>query len=200
MARQIDLVIPNGTASPLSALPMLSFRAFSDYVIHSVADGAEIAALFARPDPGASGAGTSGAGTSKTGASLSGSRFLVYAVLADFHAGALRAVSARIEGSWPSLTPECPSAHWFEREIAEQWNLTPEGHPWLKPIRFQPPMDGALPGRASPAAGDARFFRVEGEEVHEVAVGPVHAGVIEPGHFRFQCHGETVLHLEISLG
>jgi Ni,Fe-hydrogenase III large subunit len=44
------------------------------------------------------------------------------------------------------------------------------------------------------------FFRVEGQEVHEVAVGPVHAGVIEPGHFRFQCHGEQVFHLEISLG
>ena len=39
-----------------------------------------------------------------------------------------------------------------------------------------------------------------GEEVHEVAVGPVHAGIIEPGHFRFQCHGEMVYHLEISLG
>jgi Ni,Fe-hydrogenase III large subunit len=39
-----------------------------------------------------------------------------------------------------------------------------------------------------------------GEEVHEVAVGPVHAGIIEPGHFRFQCHGEKVYHLEISLG
>jgi Ni,Fe-hydrogenase III large subunit len=44
------------------------------------------------------------------------------------------------------------------------------------------------------------YYRVEGEEVHEVAVGPVHAGVIEPGHFRFQCHGEQVMHLEISLG
>jgi Ni,Fe-hydrogenase III large subunit len=44
------------------------------------------------------------------------------------------------------------------------------------------------------------YFRIEGEEIHEVAVGPVHAGVIEPGHFRFQCHGEEVLHLEISLG
>jgi Ni,Fe-hydrogenase III large subunit len=41
---------------------------------------------------------------------------------------------------------------------------------------------------------------VRGDEVHEVAVGPVHAGVIEPGHFRFQCHGERVLHLEIALG
>jgi Ni,Fe-hydrogenase III large subunit len=48
--------------------------------------------------------------------------------------------------------------------------------------------------------GVTDFFRVEGEEIHEVAVGPVHAGVIEPGHFRFQCHGEHVFHLEISLG
>jgi Ni,Fe-hydrogenase III large subunit len=44
------------------------------------------------------------------------------------------------------------------------------------------------------------FYRVEGDEVHEVAVGPVHAGIIEPGHFRFQCHGEEVYHLEIALG
>ena len=41
---------------------------------------------------------------------------------------------------------------------------------------------------------------MEGAEVHEVAVGPVHAGVIEPGHFRFQCYGENVMHLEIELG
>ena len=51
-----------------------------------------------------------------------------------------------------------------------------------------------------PVVGVTDFFRVEGEEVHEVAVGPVHAGIIEPGHFRFQCHGEQVFHLEISLG
>src|ERR1035437_2150533 len=44
------------------------------------------------------------------------------------------------------------------------------------------------------------FYRVAGEEVHEVAVGPIHAGIIEPGHFRFQCHGEIVHHLEIQLG
>ena len=51
-----------------------------------------------------------------------------------------------------------------------------------------------------PVIGVMDFSRVEGEEIHEVAVGPVHAGVIEPGHFRFQCHGEKVFHLEISLG
>jgi Ni,Fe-hydrogenase III large subunit len=44
------------------------------------------------------------------------------------------------------------------------------------------------------------YYQVTGDEVHEVAVGPVHAGIIEPGHFRFQCYGEQVFHLEISLG
>ncbi|MEK7314831.1 MAG: hydrogenase, partial [Candidatus Eisenbacteria bacterium] len=81
-------------------------------------------------------------------------------------------------------------AHLFEREVWEQHGLVPEGHPWLKPVRLDH-------GRG-PAVGD--FFRVEGHEVHEVAVGPVHAGIIEPGHFRFQCAGEEVLHLEIALG
>ena len=47
---------------------------------------------------------------------------------------------------------------------------------------------------------DYPFFRLEGGESHEVGVGPIHAGVIEPGHFRFQCTGEDVVHLEIKLG
>jgi len=93
-------------------------------------------------------------------------------------------------GRYPSLTPTHPQAHQFEREVWEQHGLVPQGHPWLKPVR------GAAGG--APAVGE--FFRVEGREVHEVAVGPVHAGVIEPGHFRFQCAGEEVLHLEIALG
>src|ERR1019366_43265 len=87
---------------------------------------------------------------------------------------------------FPALSPDCPQADSFEREIAEQGGLKPEGHPWLKPLRK--PMD----------AKD--YYHVSGESIHEVAVGPVHAGIIEPGHFRFQCHGENVLHLEISLG
>ena len=48
--------------------------------------------------------------------------------------------------------------------------------------------------------GNYKYYAVEGDEIHEVAVGPVHAGVIEPGHFRFNCIGERVLHLEIQLG
>src|SRR5580658_5657174 len=58
----------------------------------------------------------------------------------------------------------------------------------------------SCPLTPGPVIGVMDFYRVEGEEIHEVAVGPVHAGIIEPGHFRFQCHGEQVFHLEISLG
>ncbi len=98
--------------------------------------------------------------------------------------------SAPVNGRYPALTSTHPQAHLFEREVWEQHGLTPEGHPWLKPVR-----KGA---GGAPAVGE--FFRVEGREIHEVAVGPVHAGIIEPGHFRFQCAGEEVLHLEIALG
>lgn len=98
--------------------------------------------------------------------------------------------SAPFRHSYPSLTLLHPEAHLFEREVWEQHGLKPEGHPWLKPVR-----KGNL---GAPVNLD--FFRVDGPEVHEVAVGPVHAGIIEPGHFRFQCNGEEVLHLEIALG
>ncbi len=104
--------------------------------------------------------------------------------------------------SFYSLTDEAPQLHLFEREIAEQFSLTLEGHPWPKPVRFAPAL-GSLPGVAPhrpPTVGIMDFYRVEGDEVHEVAVGPVHAGIIEPGHFRFQCFGEEVMHLEVSLG
>jgi Ni,Fe-hydrogenase III large subunit len=98
--------------------------------------------------------------------------------------------SEPVTKSYPSLTVRHPQAHLFEREVWEQHGLVPEGHPWLKPVRRQ--------NGGHPAVGE--FFRVEGGEVHEVSVGPVHAGIIEPGHFRFQCNGEEVLHLEIALG
>jgi Ni,Fe-hydrogenase III large subunit len=98
--------------------------------------------------------------------------------------------STVVARAYPALTPDCPSAHLFEREIYERWGVEPHGHPWLKPVRF--------PG--GPVIGKADFYQVSGEEIHEVAVGPVHAGVIEPGHFRFNCNGERVVHLEISLG
>ncbi len=107
--------------------------------------------------------------------------------------------------SFPSLAERCPQVQLFEREIAEQWGIRFNGHPWFKPVRF---LRSSVAGRDAWGRADDEpirvgvmdYYRVEGQEVHEVAVGPVHAGVIEPGHFRFQCHGEQVFHLEISLG
>src|SRR5439155_11497408 len=103
----------------------------------------------------------------------------------------------------PPLTRQFPEEHVFEREIAEQYGLIADGHPWLKPVRFHGsyrPGHDAWGRQTAPTIGVMDYFRVEGEEIHEVAVGPVHAGIIEPGHFRFQCQGEEVFHLEISLG
>lgn len=94
--------------------------------------------------------------------------------------------------SYPSLTLQFPAAQIFERELWEQTGLVPDGHPWLKPVRYE--------GARQEQMGSHPFFKVRGAEVHEVAVGPIHAGVIEPGHFRFMCHGEKVHHLEIQLG
>ncbi len=96
--------------------------------------------------------------------------------------------------SLPSLTPYCSELHIFEREIHENPGVKFMGHPWLKPVRY--PHDNAI----NTAMAGYPFYSIESEELHEVGVGPVHAGVIEPGHFRFICNGEKVLHLEIQLG
>ena len=99
------------------------------------------------------------------------------------------------KSSVKSLTQSCPQLHIFEREIHENFNVNFEGHPWLKPVRYP-----HVRGNKSDLMDDYPFFKIESEELHEVGVGPIHAGVIEPGHFRFICNGEKVLHLEIQLG
>jgi len=91
---------------------------------------------------------------------------------------------------YTALSYDMPCMNYFECELYEQTGIEPEKHPWLRPVRT---------GEAWRKQGNPYvFYRVGGNEVHEVGVGPVHAGVIEPGHFRFQCHGEEVLHLEIQ--
>jgi Ni,Fe-hydrogenase III large subunit len=108
--------------------------------------------------------------------------------------GQLVVLRARTEpgAHYPALTADHPAAQIFERELWEQTGLQPDGHPWLKPVRFE--------GERQQRMADYPFFKVRGQEVHEVGVGPIHAGVIEPGHFRFMCLGEKVHHLEIQLG
>ncbi|MCY2929489.1 MAG: NADH-quinone oxidoreductase subunit C, partial [Planctomycetota bacterium] len=176
----------NGDAIELDAVPMLAMDALGRTVLDSVAAGLRVAALFAAsvedaPCP------------------------QLFLVLADDEHSRLHVARTRVEDArFPSLATRCPQAHLFEREIAEQFGLTPVGHPWFKPVRYRRPWQGGdawgRPADQPILPGVGEFYRVEGDEVHEVAVGPVHAGVIEPGHFRFQCHGEQVFHLEIALG
>lgn len=100
--------------------------------------------------------------------------------------------SARRGENYPSITTRHPGVQIFERELWEQTSIVPLGHPWLKPVRYE--------GERQQHMTDYPFFSVRGQEVHEVGVGPIHASVIEPGHFRFMCLGEQVHHLEIQLG
>lgn len=118
--------------------------------------------------------------------------------IADDETGSVRILSHETRrGGLPlkSLSGLFPAMHIFEREIHENHGVEFSGHPWLKPVRY--PHDRS--GRLS-VMDNYPFYEIEGEELHEVGVGPIHAGVIEPGHFRFICNGEKVLHLEIHLG
>ena len=174
---------------PTAEIPVVDIASFRAGVIEEVTSGGLISALFGVPQ--------------KSGL------VRLYAVLTIRESSEIAVVAADVDDRYASMTPEISQAHMFEREIAEQWGIVPEGHPWLKPVRFHA---SYRPGHDawSRSASDVilpsvqprgtSFYRVEGEEIHEVAVGPVHAGVIEPGHFRFQCHGETVFNLEIALG
>ena len=74
-------------------------------------------------------------------------QILLLAVLADDEAGELGACATVVADSYPALTPDCPEAHLFEREIAEQCAVVPAGHPWLKPVRRHPPDHAARAGR-----------------------------------------------------
>jgi len=177
----------NAERVPLAAVPRLDLGTFQHAVLEGARSGLRVAALFAMD------------ASTRRGVDL-------VVVLADDRRGTLLSAVAGVDGgAFSSMVEDCPQVHLFEREIAEQFCLRPEGHPWMKPVRFAPPFplpsgEPRMPGAERPAIGVVDFHRVEGESVHEVAVGPVHAGVIEPGHFRFQCHGEHVFHLEISLG
>jgi Ni,Fe-hydrogenase III large subunit len=173
-------VLGNATSLPWCEVPESPADAFVEATAALLADGGRLCAWFGVPENG-------------------GTRLVAVVALdadntlAVGRSGVVEAptgVPFVASDSYLSLTPRHPQAHLFEREVWEQHRLVPAGHPWLKPVRRD--------RGAGPAVGE--FFRVEGGEVHEVAVGPVHAGIIEPGHFRFQCAGEEVLHLEIALG
>jgi Ni,Fe-hydrogenase III large subunit len=121
-----------------------------------------------------------------------------YLIILDDHSGEVL-ISSFIPDYYTrglaSLTAIHPQFHPFEREMYELYGIPFNNHPWLKPLRF------SHDRRNRESTMDSYpFYQMEGDELHEVNVGPIHAGIIEPGAFRFICNGEQVLHLEIALG
>ena len=106
---------------------------------------------------------------------------------------------------FPSLATRWYLASRFEREIHDLFGLVPTGHPDLRrlplhqfwPANYHPLLKDATVRQDFYDDGEAfPFRRVEGEGIYEITVGPVHAGIIEPGHFRFSVDGETIINLE----
>ncbi len=97
--------------------------------------------------------------------------------------GEYQVFSTEVAGPLLAATSITPAAAWYEREVHERFGVAFDGHPDLRPLLRHAP--------------DYPFLKVGGEGVCEVPVGPVHAGIIEPGHFRFSVVGDTVLHLEL---
>jgi Ni,Fe-hydrogenase III large subunit/Ni,Fe-hydrogenase III component G len=111
--------------------------------------------------------------------------------------------------TFPSITKKFVPAYRFERQMESLMGVTAVGHPDKRPwIKHEDWPQDAWPLRKSfdasqrlpRGSGEYRWIRAEGEGVYEIPVGPVHAGIIEPGHFRFQAMGEDILNLEEKLG
>lgn len=142
--------------------------------------------------------------------SVGGSGLAVEAVAltADGRLARLRADLPIEEPSFPSVSNLVPAAHWDEREARDLIGIVPTGHPDPRRLvlhetypRGYHPLRKDVPASERPPLADRHFvpFEVHGEGVYQLPVGPVHAGVIEPGHFRFSAMGERVLHLDARL-
>ncbi len=112
------------------------------------------------------------------------------------------------EPTFPSMAAEMPAFNWYEREVKDLLGLRPQGHPDPRPLTLHgdwpeevQPLRKEFAGTEWMARVDSResFMRYQGQDITEVAVGPIHAGIIEPGHFRFGAVGDTVLHLDARL-
>jgi Ni,Fe-hydrogenase III large subunit/Ni,Fe-hydrogenase III component G len=129
----------------------------------------------------------------------------VHMALIDESSGEIAVVSLSCpDGRFPSVGALHPPAIRFERAIHSLYGLEPTGapdpRPWID-LGFwdvQHPLGAREAAPAEPSA--YTFLPAEGESLHQIPVGPVHAGIIEPGHFRFTASGETVVRLEARLG
>lgn len=130
---------------------------------------------------------------------------LVHMAILDEQDGALMVLTLPLtDGRFPSVGLTHSPAQRLERAITDLYGHLPEGMPddrrWLDHDRWgirAPLVTGAsVPNTGAPYP----FLKAEGPPLHQIAVGPVHAGIIEPGHFRFSANGEIVVRLEERLG
>lgn len=177
----MEYFITDNTAAavPLSKIPEAGYAAFYDDLARRLREPhCHVAHYFARPED---------------------DRLRFYCLLLDDSNAQVLIASHALgyydDTALPSLTALHPQMHPFEREIAERYGVRFDAMPWPKPLRF--PFDRY--DRHS-SIDTYPFYTMEGRSLHEVNVGPIHAGIIEPGAFRFICNGEQVLHLEIALG
>lgn len=172
------LNITNNQLISLQSIPTLSYDLFFDVIVNELMkdDNAHCVNYYGYPD---------------------GKEIKLICCIANDNNGLISVLSTIVEpkSQLQSITEKYLAFHVFEREIHENFGVDFIGHKWLKPIRF--PFDRA---DKSKTIANYPFYSIESEELHEVGVGPIHAGVIEPGHFRFICNGEQILHLEIQLG
>jgi Ni,Fe-hydrogenase III large subunit len=110
-------------------------------------------------------------------------------------------------GSYPGLEAIFPCASRMQRaafDLCGVRSTDPDRRPWLRhaawPASWFPLQSNGHVSAGVATVDDYRFLRVQGDGIHEIPVGPVHAGIIEPGHFRFSVVGEKVLRLETRLG
>ncbi|MFH1119863.1 MAG: NADH-quinone oxidoreductase subunit C [Bacteroidota bacterium] len=172
------LTILNNQSVPVRDIPELPYNTFHDLICDLLQGKPERHCVnyFGYPDNG---------------------RIKLICCIADDNSQEILIVSCRVllTDSLESITAKFFSFEKFEREIHENFGMGFTGHPWLKPVRY-----AFNRADKSKTIANYPFFAIESEELHEVGVGPIHAGVIEPGHFRFICNGEQILHLEIQLG
>lgn len=137
--------------------------------------------------------------------------FTIYYVFAIRTQGCFIIIETLVAGEHPeftSITPNIPSANLYEREIRDLYGILPVGHSGPRELIFHKnwpqnlyPMRKDFEGHNLPpiGKGEAEFAHVQGSGVYEIPVGPVHAGIIEPGHFRFSVAGEPIINLEAQL-
>ncbi|HXV30873.1 MAG TPA: NADH-quinone oxidoreductase subunit C [Sinorhizobium sp.] len=136
---------------------------------------------------------------------LWGERDAVHMALLEEPAGTIGIISLEgLEDGYPSVARHHPPASRLERAIHDLFGIEakdrPDSRPWLDHGRWHArfPLGDRLTSGPEPVPYE--FLRAEGESLHQIPVGPVHAGIIEPGHFRFTANGETVVRLEERLG